>query len=139
MGYAKVDSEVRAAVKSAAMEFAGIGCDVEEATPDTGNPFDIFVPIDAVHAALQYRNLLPKYKKLMRPGLANFIHMGTKIKAFDYLENRKKLLHYRGKMNGFFTQHDLLILPTLATPSHKVGEKPTVVGGQPALLPLFSI
>ncbi len=130
MGYAKVDSEVRAAVKSAVKGFTSMACEVEEATPAVGIPFDIFVPIDAIHAALQYRNLLPKYNKLMRPGLADFILAGKKIKAYDYLENRKKLLHYRGIMEDFFTKYDLLILPTLATPAHKVGEKPMMIDEQ---------
>ena len=66
----------------------------------------------------------------MRPGLADFISAGKKIKAYDFLENRKKLLHYRGIMEDFFTKYDLLILPTLATPAHKVGEKPMMIDGQ---------
>jgi len=131
MGYAKIDSEVRQAVKSAAMEFAGMGCEVEEATPGTGHPFDIFVLIDAVHAALNYRSLLPKHRKQMRPGLPEFIRMGNSVRAWQYLENRINLLQYRDKMRTFFTRYDLLVLPTLATPAHKVGEKPVEIDGKP--------
>jgi aspartyl-tRNA(Asn)/glutamyl-tRNA(Gln) amidotransferase subunit A len=67
----------------------------------------------------------------MRPGLTDFINAGKRAKAWEYLENRIMLLQYRDKMKDFFAKYDLLILPTLATPAHKVGEKPTVVDGKP--------
>jgi Asp-tRNA(Asn)/Glu-tRNA(Gln) amidotransferase A subunit family amidase len=131
MGYAKVEREVQEAVKSAALEFSNLGCDVEEATPPVGHPFDIFTPIDAIHAAFNYQSLLAGHKKQMRPGLADFIIAGKKVRAWEYLEYRTKLLQYRDKMRTFFMKYDLFILPTLATPAHKVGEKPTVIDGTP--------
>jgi len=133
MGWAKVDPEVRAAVKSAALTFESLGCHVDEATPDTGEPFYIFtilVPLMAVNTASLYRKLLPEHSLDIMPALRDFILYGEGIRAYEVFECRQRLLRFRGKINEFFETYDLLILPTVTVPAFPVGQWPTEIDGQ---------
>ena len=131
MGYAIVDQRVADAVEAAAKVFEKLGCAVEQAHPDAGDPQVAFSLQVGSALAAQLYDELPKWGKQFEPGLATYVERSKDILARDYVKARMKHLEYWGKIREFFDKYDLLLTPVLAVPPFPIGiYNPGEINGQ---------
>jgi aspartyl-tRNA(Asn)/glutamyl-tRNA(Gln) amidotransferase subunit A len=131
MGYAIVDKQVARAIEAAVKVFEKLGCFVEEAHPDAGDPQAAFSTQVASAVAAQLYDELPEWGKQFDPGLARYVERSKDIMARDYVKARMKHLEYWAKIRVFFDEYDLLLTPVLATPPFPVGiYSPSEINGQ---------
>ncbi len=130
LGYANVDGEVASAAKEAAYLFQEFGCTVEDATPKSGSPAEIFDVISsaedyAYHGEELLRDHADELMDYVREGLEH----GRDITGAEYAQAMVALWEFRARMEDFFETYDLLMTPTMAVPAFPVGEQPTVIDG----------
>ena len=131
MGYAIVDKQVARTIEAAAKVFEKLGCLVEEAHPDAGDPQAAFSTQVASAVAAQLYDELPEWGKQFDPGLALYVERSKDILARDYVKARMKHLEYWAKIRVFFDKYDLLLAPVLAVPPFSVGTySPAEINGQ---------
>ena len=121
LGYAKVDREVAALVKSAVKVFEDQGAKVEEKNPGFENPEPIFRTQWFSGAAFLLKSV--KRKGLVDPGLVETAQMGAKITALEVLDAQMKRGALGTHMNLFHRDWDLLVTPTLAIPAFDADKK----------------
>jgi aspartyl-tRNA(Asn)/glutamyl-tRNA(Gln) amidotransferase subunit A len=123
LGYAKVDAEVAALVREAALVFVDLGANVEEKHPGFEDPEAIFRAHWFPGAALLLKNFLPEQRKLVDPGLLEVAEAGARYTALEVLD----AAHRRGalglRMNQFHQEYDLLVTPTLALAAFDAGRE----------------
>ncbi|HXX10372.1 MAG TPA: amidase [Burkholderiales bacterium] len=114
LGYLRVDPEVAAAVKAAALAFQEQGCVVEEVNPEWGDPIEM----EHCHFASNYAGMLgpslDKWQDKMDPGLVALTRHGMTYSAGDYCRAQGERLLYHDKMRAFFERYDLLLTPSLS-------------------------
>jgi aspartyl-tRNA(Asn)/glutamyl-tRNA(Gln) amidotransferase subunit A len=131
MGYAIVDKQMDRAIEAAAKVFEKLGCLVEEAHPDAGDPQAAFSTQVASAVAAQLYDELPEWGKQFDPGLVRYVERSKDILARDYVKARIKHLEYWAKIRVFFEKYDLLLTPVLAVPPFPVGVySPREINGQ---------
>ena len=79
LGYARVDKEIAALVKSAVEVFANLGAKVEEVDPGFDNQLEVFTLHWFPGAAYVVRGIPAAKRKLMDPGLLDVARQGEKI------------------------------------------------------------
>lgn len=129
LGYAKVDSEVAAAVAAAAKRFAELGAVVEQVDPGFTDPTEVFHThwFAGAYNALM---ALPAEKfELLDAGLRRTFERGATISLQQYLE----AVNARGRlgvlMKQFHERFDLLLTPSLAVLPFEAGrEAPAEMG-----------
>ena len=129
LGYAKVDAEVLAIVKSAVAVFQDLGARVEEKHPGFDNPEAVFRAHWFSGAAFLLKNI--KDKGAVDPGLLEVAAQGEKITAHELLDAQQKRGALGVHMNLFHRDYDLLVTPTLSVPAFDVGKEfPQTSGGK---------
>jgi aspartyl-tRNA(Asn)/glutamyl-tRNA(Gln) amidotransferase subunit A len=129
LGYAKVDAEVLAIVKSAVAVFQDLGARVEEKHPGFDNPEAIFRAHWFSGAAFLLKSI--KDKGAVDPGLLEVAAQGEKITAQELLDAQQKRGALGVHMNLFHRDYDLLVTPTLSVPAFDVGKEfPQTSGGK---------
>jgi aspartyl-tRNA(Asn)/glutamyl-tRNA(Gln) amidotransferase subunit A len=123
LGYAKVDGEVAALVKHAAMRFVDLGAYVEEANPVLAGAEEIFRHHWYSGAAYLLRNFTPQQKDLMDPGLVEVAAQGAQIGMLELLDAVQKRGALGTQMNQFHEQYDLLLTPSLPLPAFDAGRE----------------
>ena len=123
LGYAKVDPEVAALVRSAVKVFEELGAKVEEKNPGFENPDAVFRAHWFPGAALLLKNIDKKQHALIDPGLIEVAAQGAKYPMLDVLEAHQKRGALGVHMNLFHRDYDLLVTPTLAVPAFDVGKE----------------
>jgi len=121
MGYAVVDKQVAKTIQMAAQVFEKLGCLVEEAHPDAGDPQAAFSTQVSSAVSAQLYDELPQWGKQFDPGLAMYVERSKDILARDYVKARIKHLEYWTKIQIFFEKFDLLLTPVLAVPPFPIG------------------
>ncbi|UCH69572.1 MAG: amidase, partial [Candidatus Bathyarchaeota archaeon] len=122
LGYAVVDSQVRAIVKKAVKVFEGLDWKLEEAHPKFGNPEPIFSTMIVAETAAALTDAMEEWGNKIDPPLARLVEYGKDVSATDYLKatfQRKELWE---KVYKFFEKYDLLLTPTLAVPPFAIEE-----------------
>ncbi len=121
LGYAKVDAEIAALVKKAAMTFAELGAHVEEANPG----FEDAQPLFTLHwfpgAAYVVNNIPEAKRKLMDPGLLEVAREGAKYSVKDIQDAALKRGALGVQMNQFHEKYDLLLTPALPLAAFEAG------------------
>ncbi len=121
LGYAKVDAEIAALVKKAAMTFAELGAHVEEANPG----FEDAQPLFTLHwfpgAAYVVNNIPEAKRKLMDPGLLEVARDGAKFSVKDIQDAALKRGALGVQMNQFHEKYDLLLTPALPLAAFEAG------------------
>ena len=123
LGYAGVDPEVAALVKQAAMRFAELGANVEEANPGFTGADEIFRRHWYSGAAHLLRNFTPAQKALMDPGLVDVAAEGAQIGMLDLLDAVQKRGALGTLMNQFHATYDLLLTPSLPLAAFDAGRE----------------
>ena len=131
LGYASVDSEVLSVTQSAAALFEEFGCNVDEAAPDTGSPFEMFETIiPAETYADDGESLLNDHSEKLMDYVRDGLERGCEITGAEYAKAMWNLWEFQGKMRDFFDLYDLLLTPTLAMPAFPVGRYVTRIGAR---------
>jgi aspartyl-tRNA(Asn)/glutamyl-tRNA(Gln) amidotransferase subunit A len=121
LGYARVDSEVKAIVENAVKTFLDLGAKVEEKHPGFDNPEPIFRTHWFSGAAALMRAI--KQKDPVDPGLLEVAAQGEKVSAAELLDAQMKRGALGTHMNLFHRDYDLLVTPTLAVPAFGIGRE----------------
>jgi aspartyl-tRNA(Asn)/glutamyl-tRNA(Gln) amidotransferase subunit A len=123
LGYAKVDKEIAAIVKSAVKKFQDLGAIVEAQDPG----FEDAGPLFAAHwfpgAAYVVRNTHPRKRALMDKGLLETARMGEKVTTAEYLGAMQRRGALGVLMNRFHESWDLLVTPTLPLAAFEAGKE----------------
>ena len=124
LGYAEVDPEVAAIVGHAAMRFAELGAEVEEADPpgleEVGQ---VFRRHWFTGAAFLLRNLTAAQKALVDPGLIQVADEGSRVGMMELLEAVQKRGVLGTRMNQFHERFDLLLTPSLPLAAFDAGRE----------------
>ncbi|AFY31159.1 amidase [Calothrix sp. PCC 7507] len=122
LGYAEVEPEIAALVKTAVNVLAQQGAIIEEVDPGFENPYKIFRTFWVTGAAKLLRSFSPEQKALVEEGLRANAQEGDRISLAEYLsanDAREDLGRY---MQHFHQTYDLLITPTLPVTAFPVGQ-----------------
>jgi aspartyl-tRNA(Asn)/glutamyl-tRNA(Gln) amidotransferase subunit A len=114
LGYLKVDPEVAAPVREAALAFENLGCVIEEVNPGWHDPIEMEHCHFASNFAASVGPLLDKWADKMDPGLVALTRHGMTYSAGDYCAAQGQRLNYYDKVRAFFDRYDLLLTPSLS-------------------------
>ncbi|MEX0731967.1 MAG: amidase [Aquisalimonadaceae bacterium] len=120
-GYVDVHPEIAASVKQAATAFQELGAIVEEVDPDIRDPLEAFNILFYGGAANAMRDLGPKQRERMDPGLVEVSAWAEKLSMLDYLGAQNERAALIEHMNMFHERYDLLLSPSLPIPAFKAG------------------
>lgn len=122
LGRLRVDEDVAQRVAQAAQAFEGLGCDVEQVTPQWPDPTDMSRGMWNSHFAGQYAQFLPEWEDRLDPGLVASIRDGMKYGLVEYIQLRGRKYQYIEAVVRFFQDYDLLLTPSLSVPAFPVGQ-----------------
>lgn len=132
LGYAAVDDEVVAIAEAAARRFVELGCAVEEAHPDAGDPWEIEDVIWQATQAVTYQDLDEEQRALLDPGRVRVMQSGLALTAADLSRAVTRKGEYYETVRKFFERYDLLLTPTLPIPAFPVEQDfPPEIAGRP--------
>ena len=125
-----VDPGVAAAASAAVRKLADLGHNVEEAELPIDGWDDIFGPLVLEeegrlrgHLLASHRDQLSEYERTSLEAAAN-------LKGDVVAAARNKLGAFQVRMDDFFANWDLIVTPTTAVPSFRVGERPQRIAGE---------
>ena len=136
LGFARVDPEVGEIAARAARRFSELGCEVEEAKIDWGDPFEFHKIIYSVGQATRQIDRAFQRPDWIEPTLMRMILDAAKVSAVDYGKAMLQRTAFAEKVRATFERYDLLLTPQmpLAAWSADAGPFEGVddLGGQPA-------
>lgn len=130
LGLATVDPEVKEIARSAAYALEGLGCSVEEAAPDAGEPFAIHNLITMTDEYAAVGHLLEKHADQLVTHVRVVLERGSQVPAYEYSRALRSLERFRMRMADFFDRYDLLLTPATAVPAFPVGQRPRTIAGK---------
>ena len=130
LGFGVVDPEALSVAREAAELFEDMGCTLEDATPESGAPFEIFGTIVIVEDYVGSGVLLKSHPDELMGYVKSTIEAGSRATGADYARAMSKLWKFRARMEDFFEEYDLLLTPTTAVPAYPIGERPRDIMGQ---------
>lgn len=131
-GFANVESEVLNVTHKAALAFEDLGCHVEECDLVMERPYDAFGPMFEIEIYSSFKHYMEHHEDQLSSFTKDYIERGAKITAGDYARAIGLLDKLKAQMASFFEKYDLLLSPTLSTPSVPVGEFPDKIAGKDA-------
>ena len=130
LGYGVVDAETLSVARETAELFEGMGCTLEDATPESGVPFEIFGQIVIVEDYVGSGTLLDSHPDELMDYVKSTLEAGKRATGANYAKAMSRLWKFRARMEDFFQEYDLLLTPTTAMPAYLVGQRPTEIMGQ---------
>jgi len=132
LGFAAVDSDVRAAFGAAVARFAGLGCEPVEAHPATANPNPLWNRIALAEGYASEGSLLARWEEQMTPGTADIVRAGRDMPAADYIDALHERAAFSRVWAEFFERYDLLLTPCMQLTAFEVGLlTPASIEGRP--------
>ena len=129
LGTAVVDPEVARLTAAAAQRFGELGYEVEEASPDAADPWDLINVMWCVGEAGVHGDLYPEVRDHLDPGLAAIIDTAHTYRAMDIAAALRARLDYYQRMRTFMERYELLLTPTMPLPAFAAGlDKPDRIG-----------
>ena len=124
LGYGvKIDLEVKSAVEAAVRVFAGMGHEVEEAAPDTGEPFDLWDVLLAAQYDLYLDFALDKHADELMDYTRLALECARGLGGMEVARTWTQIERVRGIMRDFFEKYDLLLTLTTAVTAPPVGKR----------------
>jgi aspartyl-tRNA(Asn)/glutamyl-tRNA(Gln) amidotransferase subunit A len=114
LGVARVDPEVAAQVKQAALRFADLGAQVEEVKIPWGAPGPELIRFFWSAHMTSRRPLLEKWESQMDPGLVACIRDAENIRVDEYQTARERKMRYIADINRWFEGWDFLLTPSVS-------------------------
>jgi len=132
LGFAPVDPDVRRAFAVALEALSGLGCELVEAHPSTGNPMAMWNLFACCEGYSSEGPLLAEWEEQMSEGTADLIRAGRDLAGWEYVD----ALHARGAFtrtwSEFFGEHDLLVSPCMQLTAFGVDVlSPLSIDGRP--------
>ena len=122
LGYAAVDPRVVETARAAALRFQDLGCTLEEAHPETDDPWRLLHTLWSTAFAATFRGDFDNIADRLDPGLRAVIEEGFRFRGTDvaaaYLERNP----YYHLWREFFESRDLLLTPTLPVTAFAAGD-----------------
>ena len=132
LGYATVDPAVREIAGRAALRFAALGAEVEEAAPGWPDPYELFHTLFYSLVGGTIDAMSPEEQAQVDPGLRRIMEAGRGVSAFDISRAQRLRNELQLTAAAFFERYDLLLTPTMTLPPFPVGiDFPPEVDGQP--------
>ena len=120
LGLTGVDSEVAAICRDALRHFAGMGAEVEDASPDLGESESVFQTLRGATFVSSYRTLLQERRSELKPEVIWNIEHGLSLTSDDIARAELERGAMINRMAQFFSEYDLLVCPTVLTPPFDV-------------------
>ena len=114
LGVARVDPEVAALVKAAAMRFSELGAHVEEVPIPWGGPGPELIRFFWSAHMTTRKPLLAKWERQMDPGLVACIHDAENIRVDEYQAARERKMRYVADIHCWFENWDFLLTPSVS-------------------------
>ncbi|NQW17377.1 MAG: amidase [Chloroflexi bacterium] len=133
LGGVAVDPEVRQLTESAARAFEGLGCNIDVPEFRPGSPEEVFRTFDVIYNSRVFAtngHLLENNRDQLTDYFIEGLENGKSFTAADLFHAMSKLEVYRAYVREFFSKYDILLTPTLATPSFPVGQHPETIDGK---------
>jgi amidase len=130
-GVLQVDTEVAAVVEGSRAVFTGAGATVDAAYPRLAEADDTFRTLRAWHLHAMYGALLAEHPDDFKASLADNIRAGEHLTGVDVARAYTQRTTLSDRMREFFTDHDLLVLPTSQVPPFPADQEyPTEINGE---------
>jgi len=123
LGYATVDPEIAALVRTAVEAMAAQGAVVEEVDPGFDCPQEIFHRLWFPSAAYRCRHLTDAQHRQLDAGLQEIIDQSKSWDLTDYMEATQNRAALGTHMRNFHETYDLLLTPTLPVPAFRAGDE----------------
>ncbi len=121
LGFAPVEPETRKIAEAAARAFAEIGLEVEEASPDLGDPGMILKTLYGGAQAGAHAARSPEQKAQMDPELVQYAEASAGMSVGEYVRGVAARQALVDTLRRFFERYDLLLTPTLCLPAFPLG------------------
>jgi aspartyl-tRNA(Asn)/glutamyl-tRNA(Gln) amidotransferase subunit A len=132
LGGVAVDPQVKQLTETAAKTFEDLGCTVETADFRLGSPEEVYGTFDVLYNSRMYAtngHLLENHGDLLTDYFTEGLENGKSFTSVDLWHAMSQLEIYRSYVRQFFSNYDILLTPTLATPSFPVGQHPEIIDG----------
>jgi aspartyl-tRNA(Asn)/glutamyl-tRNA(Gln) amidotransferase subunit A len=122
LGGLRVDGEVAAVARQAALAFQEQGAVVEEvADPGFADTHEMIRSMWNAHFAGNFARYLPEWRDRMDPGLVAAIEDGFRYSAAHYIEMRGKKFAHWDTVRPLFEKYELLLTPSVSVAAFEVG------------------
>jgi len=136
LGFAAVDREVGDIAERAARRFAELGCKVEEARIDWGNPHDFHRIIYSVNVAARHYERALARPDWFETTMLRMILDGAQVSAIQFQQANLARTTFAEKVRGTFETFDLLLTPQMPVAAWPLDPGPfeglADLGGKPA-------
>jgi aspartyl-tRNA(Asn)/glutamyl-tRNA(Gln) amidotransferase subunit A len=119
----KVDPEVKSAVEATARLFQEMGHEVEEAAPDTGDPFDTWDVLTSTRFHFPLGFVLDEHADKITDYVRKAMECARNLSGLEVAGGWIQLEKIRAVMLDFFDKYDLLLTPTTAVPAFPIGKR----------------
>ena len=121
LGFMPVDSEVAGIVARAAARLAELGAEVEEASPELGDPVPLFDILWTPNFVRLASRMTPEQRESLDVETKEAIERGKEIGLLDYMEAQNRRAELAREMRRFHQSYDLLVTPTAIVPPFRTG------------------
>jgi aspartyl-tRNA(Asn)/glutamyl-tRNA(Gln) amidotransferase subunit A len=121
LGFAPVEPETREICRAAAHAFAQGGLEVEEATPELGDPSWILRTLYGGAQAGAHAGRPPEQKAQMDPELVAYAEASAGLGMVEHVKALAARQAMVDTLRRFFERYDLLLTPTLCLPAFPLG------------------
>jgi len=130
-GLLEVDTEVASVVEGSRQVFASAGASVGTAHPSLAEGDDTFRTLRAWHFQAVFGRLLAEHPDDFKRSLADNIQAGEHLTGADVASAYAQRTSLSERMREFFTDHDLLVLPTSQVPPFPADQEfPAEINGK---------
>ena len=126
LGLVEIDHEVRALFEGAVGAFRSLGARVDAACPDMSDVPEIVRLTRGFLMVARHADKLPEWRAVLQPGLVENTEQGLALTPREIAEGELLRTRQWQRVQEFFTNHDLLITPTMAVPPFPL-EHPHVI------------
>ncbi|MGH7264174.1 MAG: amidase [Candidatus Rokuibacteriota bacterium] len=136
LGFAAVDPEVAQIAERAARRFADLGCEVDEAKIDWGNPYEFHKIIYSVHVAARNHDRALARPDWIEPTLMRLLLDAARLSAIEYAQALLARTAFVERVRPTFERYDLLLTPQMPVAAWSADPGPfeglADLGGKPA-------
>jgi aspartyl-tRNA(Asn)/glutamyl-tRNA(Gln) amidotransferase subunit A len=123
-----VDPEVANAFQNAVKVFESLGHSVEEATPKTIPPFDLWDINVSTRVFLPFGFLLEEHPDELSDYARFYMELARDSRGVDVAKSWIEVEKIRGYFFDFFEEYDLLLTPTTAVTAFNIGQRDKSLG-----------
>jgi Asp-tRNA(Asn)/Glu-tRNA(Gln) amidotransferase A subunit family amidase len=132
LGFAPVDTSVRAAFAAAVSVLASLGATMIPAGPALGDPTALWNTIALAEGYASEGPLLASWRSRMSAGTAAIVEAGASISAGTYVDALHERNAYSAAWARFFASFDVLVTPTMQMTAFPLGQlRPETIEGRP--------